>query len=81
MEIKVLGACCKKATDTFVNAKKAVKEMGLELEVINIGDPVEIAQYGVMMTPALVIDNQVVAYGKRLKVEEIMALIQTQQKV
>lgn len=72
----VLGACCKKSEETFENTKTALKEMGIAEEVINIGDAVEIAKYGVMQTPALVIDNKVVSYGKMLKVEEIKRLVE-----
>jgi len=52
MTIRVLGGCCKKSTDTFENTKIAVKELGLDVEVENIGDFLEIAKYGVMSTPA-----------------------------
>ncbi len=72
----VLGACCKKSKDTFENAKLAVKEMGFDDEVINIGDNVEIAKYGVMQTPALVVNSKVVSYGKLLTVDEIKKLIE-----
>ncbi len=72
----VLGACCKKSADTFKNAKTAVKEMGFDDEVINIGDNVEIARYGVMRTPALVINGKVAAYGKLLSVDDIKKLIE-----
>lgn len=71
----VLGACCKRATQTFENAKKAVSELGLTDEVINIGDTIEIAKYGVMQTPALVINSKVVSQGKLLSVEDIKILI------
>jgi small redox-active disulfide protein 2 len=72
----VLGSCCKKSTETFENTKIAVKEMGFEDEVLNIGDNAKIAEYGVMQTPALIIDNKVVSYGKLLKVEDVKKLIE-----
>ena len=72
----VLGACCKKSADTFENTKAALKEMGIDEEVMNIGDSMEIAKYGVMQTPALVINNKVVSYGKMLKVEDVIKLIE-----
>ncbi len=72
----VLGACCKKSTATFENTKAALKEMGIDEEVINVGDSMEIAKYGVMQTPALVIKNKVVSYGKMLKVEDVIKLIE-----
>lgn len=71
----VLGACCKKSADTFENVKQAVSQMGLQDEVINIGDPIEIAKYGVMETPALVVDSKVISYGKLISVEEAKKLI------
>lgn len=72
----VLGACCQKSKDTFENVKTAVKEMGFDDEVLNIGDYVQIAKYGVMSTPALVIDSKVVSYGKLLKVADVKTLIE-----
>lgn len=76
MNIKVLGACCKKSTETFENAKLAVAEMGLDVEVENIGDVVEISKYGVMTTPVLVINEKVVSYGKLLKPKDIIKIIE-----
>lgn len=76
----VLGACCKKSSDTFENTKIAVKELGFDEEVQNIGDAIEIAKYGVMQTPALVVDNKVVSYGKLLKVEDVKKLIENNVK-
>lgn len=74
----VLGACCKKSLETFDNTKKAVVELGFDDTVINIGDVTQIAKYGVMQTPALVIDSKVVSYGKLLKVEEIKDIIKAE---
>lgn len=76
MTIKVLGACCKKSTETFENTKEAVKEMGLDVEVENVGDIVEISRYGVMSTPALVINEKVVSFGKLLKTKDIIKIIE-----
>ncbi len=67
----VLGACCDKSRMTYENTQQAVKEMGFADEVINIGDALEIAKYGVMQTPALAVDGKVVSYGKLLKVEDV----------
>lgn len=75
MTIKVLGACCKKSLATFENAKKAVEELGLGIEVENIGDIDKIAGYGVMSTPALVIDEKVVSLGRFLEIKDVKAII------
>ncbi len=72
----VLGACCKKSSDSFENTKRAVRELGLNDEVLNIGDVAEIAKYGVMQTPALVIDSKVVSYGKLLTIDEVKRQIE-----
>ena len=72
----VLGACCQKSKDTFENVKVAVREMGFDDEVLNIGDNLQIAKYGVMSTPALVIESKVFSSGKMLKVEDAKRLIE-----
>lgn len=50
--------------------------MGLHVEVENIGDIVEISKYGVISTPALVIGEKVVSYGKLLKPKDIIKIIE-----
>jgi len=75
MKIKVLGACCKRSTETFENTKAAVKELGLDVGVENIGDCTEIARYGVMSTPAMVIDDKVVSFGKYLNKQDVINII------
>ena len=72
----VLGACCKKSSETFTNVKNAALELGFNDEVLNIGDPIEISKYGVMQTPAFVINNKVVSYGKLIKIEEAKKMIE-----
>lgn len=67
----VLGACCDKSRMTYENVRQAVKELGFADEVMNIGDALEIAKYGVMQTPALVVDGKVVSYGKMLKADDV----------
>lgn len=75
-DIKVLGACCNKSLETFENTKKAVAELGLGIEVENIGDSRKIALYGVMSTPALVVNDKVLAMGRYLSVADVKALIE-----
>lgn len=72
----VLGACCQKSSETFINVKQAVAELGLPDKVVNLGDVEEIAKYGVMQTPAFVINSKVVSYGKLIKVDEAKKLIE-----
>ena len=72
----VLGACCQKSTETYSNVKQAVKDLGFTDDVVNIGDDIEIAKYGVMQTPALVVDGKVVSHGKLLKVDDIKKIFE-----
>ncbi|MFI3173597.1 MAG: thioredoxin family protein [Bacillota bacterium] len=76
--ILVLGACCQKSSQSFENVKQATAQMGLEETVVNIGDMEQIAKYGVMSTPALVIDSRVVAQGSLIKVEQAEELLKKQ---
>jgi len=75
MEIKILGSGCKRCNELEENTKKALEEMGLVAEVIKVTDFKEIAKYGVMTTPALVIDEKVISKGKVLKKEEIKEML------
>lgn len=74
MKIITLGYCCSKSKQNHENAVTAAKNCGVD-EPINISDVKEIMKYGVMSTPALVIDNKVVAMGRMLSVEQIEKLI------
>lgn len=72
--IKVLGGGCSMCHELQVNTQAALEELGINENVELITDYSVIASYGVMSTPALVIDNRVVAYGKVLKPNEIIKL-------
>lgn len=74
MKIITLGNCCKKSKQNHENAVVAAKNCSVD-EPVNIGDTMEIMKYGVMSTPALVIDGKVVAMGRMLSVEQIEKLI------
>ena len=76
MTIKILGSGCKNCMMLADNAKVAIAELGMEAEVIKITDFSQIAAYGVMSMPALVIDEKVVSFGKVLKPKEIRNIIE-----
>ncbi|MDD4766080.1 MAG: thioredoxin family protein [Desulfotomaculaceae bacterium] len=75
MIIKILGTGCAKCNKLEQNVRKAVEELGLAATIEKVQDLKVIAGYGVMMTPALVIDEEVKVVGKVLKVDEIKALL------
>lgn len=74
--IKVLGAGCKSCHELYENAKQAVNDMGLSVEVEYITDMQKVMEYGVMSMPALVVNEKVVAMGKVLKVAETKGILQ-----
>ncbi len=75
MEIKILGSGCSNCKKLEANAKEAVKELNAEAEVIKVQDIKDIMKYGVMRTPAIVINEKVKMYGKVSSVDEIKKYI------
>ena len=73
--IKVLGAGCKSCHKQFENVKKAVEELGLEIEVEYITDMEKVMTFGVMSMPAIVVNGQVVSMGKVLKTADVEKLL------
>ncbi|MDF1543706.1 MAG: thioredoxin family protein [bacterium] len=70
-EVKVLGPGCAKCQELMKKTESAVKELELSCEVEKITDIVEISSFGVMMTPALVINGKVVVSGRVPSVDEL----------
>lgn len=71
MVIKILGTGCPKCKQLEENARKAVEASGANAEISKITNINDIMDYGVMMTPALVIDEVVKSAGKVLSTDEI----------
>ena len=76
MTIKILGSGCKNCVTLADNTKAALSELGINAEIVKVTDFAEIAAYGVMSTPALVIDEKVVSFGKVLKPKEIAKIVE-----
>lgn len=74
MKIEILGTGCPKCEALARNAKTAIEELGLTAEVIKVTDIVEIANRGVMMTPALSVDGDIKLVGKVATPEELKTL-------
>jgi len=74
VKIEILGTGCPKCEELAKNAKAAVEELGLAAEVSKVTDIVEIANRGVMMTPALAVDGDIKLVGKVAKVDELKAI-------
>ena len=73
MKIEILGTGCPKCETVAKNVQSAVRELGIQVEVVKVTDIGEIAARGVMLTPALAIDDDIKAVGKVPTVEEIRA--------
>lgn len=75
MKIKILGTGCANCKKLEANAREAIKDLGLDAEVEKVEDLREIVGYGVMRTPALVVNETVKVMGKVATVEEIRQLL------
>lgn len=73
--LQVLGPGCPKCEKLKANAEAAAKELGIDATVEKITDITQITAFGVMMTPALVIDGEVKVVGKVSSTEEIKQLL------
>jgi small redox-active disulfide protein 2 len=71
MVIKILGTGCAKCKQLEANAQQAVKELGIEATIEKVEKIENIMEYGVMKTPALVVDEQVKVMGRVLSAADI----------
>jgi len=74
--VKVLGSGCAKCNQLEASVKEALIMLGMDTTIDHVTDFAQIAAYGVMSTPALVVDGKVVSYGKVLKTEEVVKILQ-----
>ena len=73
--IKILGGGCAKCNALEAATVEALRELGMDTAIDHVRDFEKIAAYGVMTTPALVVDGRVVSYGKVLKKDEVIAIL------
>jgi small redox-active disulfide protein 2 len=74
--VKVLGSGCAKCNQLEAATKAALTQLGMDAAIDHVTDMSQIAAYGVMTTPALVVDGKVVSYGKALKTDEVIKILQ-----
>jgi small redox-active disulfide protein 2 len=72
MNIKVLGGGCCKCENLLDAVKEAVTEKGIAAEIEYITDMAKIMEYGIMSTPALMVDNKIVSMGRVLKAKDVL---------
>jgi len=75
MKIEVFGMGCGNCHQLEANVKQAVAKRGISADVEMVTDPVKIAAAGIMITPALAINGDVVTMGRITSVQEILELL------
>lgn len=75
MDIKVLGSGCAKCNQLEEATRKAVEQAGIDASVEKVTDMARIMGYGVMTTPALVVDGQVRVAGRVPSVDDLVGLL------
>ncbi len=76
MVIKVLGSGCANCRKLEDLARQAVEQLGLDAEVVEVQDIAEIMAYGVMSTPALVVDEQLKLAGRVPSLDEVVRVLE-----
>ena len=74
--VKVLGTGCAKCNALEAATKAALEQLGMDTTVDHVTDFSQIAAYRVMTTPALMVDGKVVSYGKVLRTDEVVEILQ-----
>jgi small redox-active disulfide protein 2 len=75
VRIEVLGPGCAKCSVLYQHAEQAAKELGLEFEIRKVTDMSAIVGYGVMATPALVVDGRVRVAGRVPSAEQLKGML------
>ena len=75
VKIEVLGTGCMKCKRLMKNVEAAVKELGIDAEMVKVDDIVEIMDRGVMLTPALAVDGEMKVSGRVADVKEIKEIL------
>jgi small redox-active disulfide protein 2 len=73
--ILVLGSGCSRCNMLHRNVESAVKELGIECEIFMVSDPAAIAGFGIMSTPALIIDGELKVAGKLPAIDRLKKIL------
>ncbi|PKL84979.1 MAG: thioredoxin family protein [Ignavibacteriae bacterium HGW-Ignavibacteriae-1] len=74
-KVKILGTGCAKCLKMEENTREALKELGYDYSLEKVTDINDIMNYGIMMTPGLVLDEKVISSGKLLNKNQLMELL------
>jgi len=78
LSVKVLGPGCARCKALEANTKSALDKLGLKADFNHVTDFSQIAAYGIMSTPALVINEKVVSFGRVLSAEEVVKILRSE---
>ncbi|MFQ5867951.1 MAG: thioredoxin family protein [bacterium] len=81
MKIEVLGPGCPRCKATEKNVNEAVKQLGIEAEVVHAYDMAETAKRGIMFTPAVIVDDEVKISGKVPTVDDLKKILSSDKQV
>jgi len=73
--VKILGSGCAKCNALESAAREALAELGMDTQIEHVTDFARIASYGVMSTPALVVDGKVVSFGRVLSKDAVVTIL------
>jgi small redox-active disulfide protein 2 len=76
MKVEVLGTGCAKCKRLMKNVEAAIKDLGIEAELVKVDDITEIMDRGVMLTPTLAVDGELKVSGRVADVKEIKEILQ-----
>jgi small redox-active disulfide protein 2 len=76
-KVQVLGPGCAKCGQVAANVEEAAKAVGVEVEIEKVSKPMDIARFGVMFTPGLAVEGEVICSGRVPSVEEIKGWIES----
>lgn len=75
MDIKIIGEGCPDCSRLYDNTQAALAELGIEAEIVKVGDLIEIVKLGVMSAPSLMVDGKLLVAGKVAGQKEIVKLL------
>ncbi|MCL6450721.1 MAG: thioredoxin family protein [Acetobacteraceae bacterium] len=75
MDIRILGASCAKCRQLAANVERAVRDLGLAVEITKVDDVAEMVRYGILAVPAMVVDGEVRSVGRVLTPDQVKRIL------
>lgn len=75
MDVKIIGSGCPDCSRLYDNTAAALKDLGIEADIVKVGDLIEIVKLGVMSAPSLMVDGKLLVSGKVASQKEIVKLL------